>query len=59
LLHPTDDDAVACNGGGEFASPLHPDTNAAAASRLNSTPLEWALATEEAYRKRRAGKRPA
>jgi hypothetical protein len=47
----TDDDAVACRGGGELGSPLHPETTVTA-SRLSSTPRKWALATDEAYRKR-------
>jgi hypothetical protein len=46
----TDDDAVACRGGGELASPLHPETTVAV-SRLSSTLRKWALATGEAYRK--------
>jgi hypothetical protein len=57
LVQPTDDDAVACKGGGEFGSPPHPDTKVAA-SRLNSTPLMRALTTGEAYRKRCGGKCP-
>ena len=52
LLQTTAEDAVAWSGGGELGSPLHPDTKVAA-SKLNSTPLMRALATEEAYRKRR------
>jgi hypothetical protein len=50
-LQSTDEEAVACRGGGELASPVHPETNVAA-SRLNSTPRKWVLATGEAYRKR-------